>query len=75
MVTEFSVKISFLDPSYGELLWSSALYASSGHPHVTCQVFTGALLAFTLSHSLNVTCTSNFMCVFFHDYPGRTFRV
>lgn len=28
--------ISAPDPSLGEHLWSAALYASSGHPNVTC---------------------------------------
>lgn len=30
--------LSYPDPSLGEHLWSSAIYASSGHFNVTCQV-------------------------------------
>lgn len=62
--TEFIFLISTLDPSYREHLWNPALYASSGHPYVTCQVFAAAPLTITLSYSLTETYTISLYALF-----------
>lgn len=69
--------ISVSDSNLGEHQWGATLYASFGHPNVTCQVNKGAPLTVHLSYSLILNCPPRFYCVFlvFHETPGHLFKV